>query len=356
MIYTKTKIFHFKEKIDSLPKTIDKIMPPVHIRIKPTNICNHNCAYCAYRAENLKMFRKDTGHNTNFIQKEKMMEIIDDIITLGVKAVTFSGGGEPFIYPYLLPVIKELSKSPVRFASLTNGSRLEGELAEVFAKCGTWVRVSVDGWDEESYSLYRKVPRGEFTKVITNMKNFKRLEGKCYLGVSLIVDRNNASHIYELLQGLKDIGVDSAKISPCLVSDDRAENNKYFEPILSEVKRQMAKAMKELADKEFEIFDGYSELEKKFQKDYTWCPYIQILPVIGADLNIYSCPDKAYNLEKGLIGSIKNQRFKDFWVIDKNKFFKINPLVDCSHHCETDPRNRLVLEYLNADKEHLNFV
>jgi len=38
-----------------------------------------------------------------------------------------------------------------------------------------------------------------------------------------------------------------------------------------------------LADNNFEIFDAYYELDAKFKKEYTWCPYSQILPVIGAD-------------------------------------------------------------------------
>ena len=36
--YTQMKIFHFKDKIDSLPRENKKILPPIHIRIKPTNV------------------------------------------------------------------------------------------------------------------------------------------------------------------------------------------------------------------------------------------------------------------------------------------------------------------------------
>ena len=100
----------------------------------------------------------------------------------------------------------------------------------------------------------------------------------------------------------------------------------------------------------------YHRQEISFKKDYHWCPYLQVLPVIGADLNVYSCQDKAYNLDCGLIGSIKNMRFKDFWFSDKNKFFKIDPARDCVHHCVADGKNRLVHEYLEADPEHLGFV
>jgi len=43
------------------------------------------------------------------------------------------------------------------------------------------VRVSIDGWDDESYSSYRNVEKGEFTKVMRNIENFKKINGKCYL-------------------------------------------------------------------------------------------------------------------------------------------------------------------------------
>ena len=172
------KMFHFKEKIDSLPDTTDKITPPLHIRIKPTNVCAHNCWYCAYKADNLQL-GKDMVERDH-IPREKMMEIIDDIAEMGVEAITFSGGGDPFYYPYLLEAVKKISTTPVKFAALTNGVRLQGELAEIFSHKGSWLRISIDGWDDESYSYYRGVKKGEFTKVINNMENFKSLDGSCY--------------------------------------------------------------------------------------------------------------------------------------------------------------------------------
>jgi len=354
LLYTKLKIFHYKEKIDSLPFQKEEILPPIHIRIKPTNACGHNCWYCAYKADNLQL-GKDMNKR-DFIPKEKMAEIIDDLVEMGVKAVTFSGGGDPFYYPYLLDAVKKLAQTPIKFASLTNGARLQGEVAEIFAHRGTWLRISIDGWDDESYSFYRGVSKGEFTKVMKNMENFKRLGGPCYLGVSFIIDKHNAGHVYTFIKKLKDTGVNSVKVSPCIVSNDGAENNAYHRPFFDLVKEKAKKAIEDFADNTFEIFDAYHELDVKFKKDYTWCPYLQILPIIGADLNIYPCQDKAYNLDEALIGSIKDQRFKDFWFTDKNKFFKVNPAKVCNHHCVANEKNRLIGEYLSADSEHLGFV
>lgn len=348
------KIFHFEEKIDSLPRSNDRILPPIHVRIKPTNICNQKCWYCAYRAEDLQLGKDMVIRES--IPKEKMMEIIGDLSDMGVKAVTFSGGGEPFCYPHLLEAVKRLSKTNIKFAFITNGSLLKGEIAEVIAKNGTWVRISIDGWDDESYSEYRDVRKGDFSEVLKNMENFKKIGGKCYLGVYIIADRKNASHIYELILKMRELGVDSVKIAPCVISNNSKENDEYHKPIFNTVKEQILKAKKEIKAPNFEICDSYHTQLETFKKEYNWCPYLQIVPVIGADLNIYSCHDKAYNFDEGLLGSIKHQRFKEFWFENKDNFFGINPSVHCQHHCMVDKKNLIILEYLDADKGHLEFV
>lgn len=354
--YSKYKIFHFKDKMDSLPKENEKITAPIHIRIKPTNVCNHACWYCSYQSLDDIQLGKDMNLRDT-IPKEKMDEIIDDCIDMGVKAITFSGGGEPFLYPHFLETLKKLSTSSIKFASLTNGSRLDGEAAEIFAKHGTWVRISIDGWDDESYAEYRNTKPGEFTKVVENMRNFAKIDGRtCNLGISFIVDNKNYKEIYNFSKLMKDIGVDSIKIAPCVIGNDGVENNKYHKPIYEEAKRLSVKVKEELEDDSFEVFDSYHLLEDKFDKDYGWCPYVQINPVIGADMNVYTCHDKAYNLDTGSLGSLKDIGFKKLWMNNKDKFFNVNPSLHCNHHCAVNEKNKLIFDYLDVDKDHLGFV
>jgi MoaA/NifB/PqqE/SkfB family radical SAM enzyme len=350
--YTPFKVFNFPEKLNSLPKKVTEIKPPLHVRIKPTNICAHKCWYCAYKADDLQL--GDEMVERDQIPKEKMFEILKDLKDMSVGAVTFSGGGDPFYYKHLLEVIKWLADNKMKFASLTNGARLKGELAEVFSSHGTWIRISLDGWDDDSYAKYRGIKKGNFTKLTDNLKSFARLNGSCKLGVSFIIDHDNAKHIYSLASQLRDIGVNSVKISPCVVSNDGKNNNQYHDKIYSLVREQIDLLKNSISD-DFELFDSYHLLDEKFDKNYDWCPYMQILPIIGADQNIYSCQDKAYT-SIGRLGSIKNQSFMEFWNNNKNKFFCIDPSKHCSHHCVSNRKNEMILEYLNADKEHLNFV
>lgn len=351
--YSNLKIFHYQAKLDSLPKESKDIKAPIHIRIKPTNVCNHNCWYCAYKVDNLQLGQDMVERD--YIPEEKMIEILKDCKDMGIKAITFSGGGEPFTYRFFTQTIKKLIDYQIPFASLTNGSRLKGEIAELFAHNATWLRVSIDAWDDESYATARSIKVGEFSKIIENMKNFVSIPNRtCNLGVSFIIGRDNYYKIFEFSELIKSIGVDSIKLSGCVVDNNGDKNNEYHKPFFDEAKRLCQKVKKELEDKNFEVFDSYHYLEEKFDKDYTWCPYSQILPVIGADLNIYPCQDKAYNLDNGLVGTIKNTTFKEFWFNDKSKFFKVDPSCHCQNHCVANDKNKMILDYL--DVEHLGFV
>jgi MoaA/NifB/PqqE/SkfB family radical SAM enzyme len=354
LLYSKFKMFHYGDRIDALPLSAPEIEPPLQIRIKPTNVCAHDCWYCAYRASNLQL-GKDMVIKDH-IPKDKMLEIIDDISEMGVKSVTFSGGGDPFHYPYLTNAAKRLLETSVKFASLTHGARLDGEIAELFSKYATWIRISIDGWDDESYAKYRSVKVGEFSRVMQNIESFQKLNGNCYLGVSLIVDKDNYSHVYELTKKLRDIGVQSVKISGCVVSNSGKENNDYHKPFYQIAKDEAQRCVSDLSKDGFEVFDSYHALEEKFDKEYSWCPYLQLCPVIGADLNVYACHDKAYNLDDGVLFSIKDRRFKDGWMNNKEQFFKINPSVNCNNHCVVNEKNKMLLEYLALDKNHLEFV
>ena len=354
LLYTKMKIFHFKDKIDSLLPENEKILSPLHIRLKPTNICNHNCWYCAYRREHIQLGKDMEGKD--HIPWLKMQEVLDDIVSMEVKAVTFSGGGEPLCYPKFNESVLHLVKGGVKVGCLTNASLLNGKTKEILSQNATWVRVSIDGWDSESYASYRSVSKEEYHKVMDNLRSFVKEKHSCLLGVVIIVDKYNHSHIYDLIKELRDIGVDSVKVAPCLISNDSGECKDYHSQFYNKVLEQTNRAEEEFSSNNFEIFSAYKLQLTTFEKEYNWCPYIQINPVIGADLNVYSCHDKAYNFENGKLFSIKNQSFRKGWFSDKQMFFKINPKANCKHHCMVDEKNKLLLEYLNADPKHLCFV
>ncbi len=352
-LYTNAKVLWFPERLEALRS--GEPAAPVHVRIKPTNVCNHDCYFCAYRRDGLTL-----GQDMNRldrIPRDKMLEIVDDLVEMGVEAVTFSGGGEPLIYPHIVDTVERLARGGVKVAALSNGSRLMGRVAEAFAEHATWIRVSIDGWDGDSYSRYRNVKAGEFERVIENLRAFAQRRSRCALGASVIADRGNSDKILALARLLKECGVSTVKISPCIVSNSGGENNAHHAPVAEVVREQIAKARDELSGSRFEIVDHYHALAESFERPYRSCPFLHYLTVIGADCRVYTCQDKAYT-DTGVLGSIRHQRFKDFWFSDENRraMGGIQPRIHCRHHCVAEAKNRLLFDYLEVDPSHAAFV
>ena len=79
-----------------------------------TSACNMSCQYC---------FRELSESAQSL---EVNMGILDNLIAMGVKRITFSGG-EPFMYPYLLDLINKAHEAGIKCYVVTNGSLLNEE-------------------------------------------------------------------------------------------------------------------------------------------------------------------------------------------------------------------------------------
>ncbi len=352
-LYSNLKFLQYAGHIEAL--RAGRVAAPVHVRIKPINRCNHSCWYCAYRADQLQL-----GEGMNLddkIPEDKMAEIVDDLIAMGVKAVTFSGGGEPLLYKPLPGVVERLGQAGVRVASLTNGANLRGSMAEAFARWGTWIRVSLDSWDDATYAKARSISDGQFSKLLDNIRAFSVRGSKCVLGISFIIGRDNHEHVFDVCQLLKAAGVNHVKLSGAVVANDLRANNLYHREFAPAVTAQIRRARQELNDGRFSVIDHYHELDELFEKSYSSCPFLQFLTVIGADCAVYTCQDKAYT-ESGLLGSIRDRSFREFWFSEENrrKLYGLDPSVACRHHCVAHGKNLAINEVLALDPDHACFV
>jgi MoaA/NifB/PqqE/SkfB family radical SAM enzyme len=351
-VYSNLKVFGYPDRLAAI--AAGEVPAPVHVRIKPINHCNHGCWYCAYRADQLQL-----GEGMDLrdrLPEAKLFEIADDLVAMDVKAVTFSGGGEPLLYRALPEVVERLGRGGVRVAALTNGANLKGRMADAFAAHGTWVRVSIDAWDDASYAKSRGVKEGEFSRVIENLRAFIARGSNCVLGASFIVGRDNIDHLEEACALLKNIGVHHVKLSAAIISNDVAENNAYHRAFAECAAEQVARTCA-LADARFTVANHYHEMDGRFTKPYASCPFARMLTVIGADGVVYFCQDKAYT-ETGALGSIKDRRFRDFWFSAENKarLEALDPSRDCNHHCVAHAKNLALTEYFATDPAHGAFV
>lgn len=350
--YSNLKIFAHAEVLNELEKGIRKA--PIYIRIKPTNYCNHKCYYCSYADSELGL--RDSVNKQDQIPWEKMQEIISDIQEIGVKAVTFSGGGEPLVYPHIVEAMKRILEAKIDLSIITNGQLLNGERAETLAKA-KWVRISFDAANAETYAKVRKLNLTAFDEVCENIRNFSFIKDKnCELGVNFVINHENEKQVYEMAKMTKNLGVNHIKYTA------RITKNlfEYHEPFKNSVIEQIHKAQRELEDTNFKVINKYEgdfESAMVFHRNYEHCYINQIFTVIAADSKVYFCHDKAY-VSDGVVGDLSHQSFKELWFSDEvvKRYKEFNPQKECNHHCVYDDRNELLNTFYSLDRNHINFI
>jgi MoaA/NifB/PqqE/SkfB family radical SAM enzyme len=353
-IYSHLKPFHFHEKLDSLKNRT--ITPPLHIRLKPINACNHRCFYCCYRHDSL--FLGENMNEKDMIPETKINEIAVDMIKCGIKAVTFTGGGEPLIYPYIQNVLSTLLNGGIKVAVLTNGVRLSGNTARILAQGASWVRISIDSTNGEMLATTRNTSRDDFDLIVKNIERFAQIkQADCELGINFIITEHNAESVYSFIKMMKHAGADHVKVSECIVSTKGAENKSYHEKHFQSVLKEVKRAEENLNDDGFRVVNKFHDFDDKFDKKYTFCPFIQFLNVIAADLRVYACQDKAYT-STGILGDLSEQSLQTLWESDayKERIQNLNPKLICNHHCVSHGKNLALHDYLTTDLRHIEFV
>lgn len=349
--YSQLKIFYHQETLSSLLN--GQRCSPVYIRIKPTNRCNHNCSYCHYRNAYLNL---NEYNPYDEIPREKMMEVIEDMSDMGVKAVTFSGGGEPLLYPYIEEAMEKIVDHGIDLSIITNGSLLSGRKAEILAHA-KWVRISIESCKDEMYCDIRGLKKGSFDVLCDNINSFSQIkDSDCELGINVVVNKENYKEIYNIAELMKQLGVNHVKYAPLCNNDMWG----YHRDFRDEVTASLKEAQEKLTDEGFRIIDLYTgdfADSVIFERQYSRCPIKEFVCVIAANAKVYYCHDKAY-LSDGMVCDLTKTSFKEGWYSDEvtKKFEEFDARECCGQHCVYDSRNQLINSFLDMDRNHINFV
>lgn len=350
--YSNLKIFAHAQALNDISE--GKRIAPIYIRIKPTNYCNHRCYYCSYADSELGL--RDSVNRQDQIPWEKMQEIISDMADMGVKAVTFSGGGEPLVYPHIVEAMQGILYAGIDLSVITNGQLLKGEIADVLTQA-KWVRVSFDSANAETYARIRQLPMGAFDEVCDNIRHFSRMKRPgCELGINFVINHENADQVYKMAELVKGLGVNHIKYTARVTKDLFTYHEPYKQSVIEQIHRTKA----ELEGEGFRIINKYEgdfDSALVFHRCYDKCYINRIFTVIAADSKVYFCHDKAY-VKEGVVGDLKDQSFKALWCSDEvvKRYQEFNPQNECNHHCVYDDRNELLNIFYSLDRNHINFI
>jgi MoaA/NifB/PqqE/SkfB family radical SAM enzyme len=296
------------------------------------------------------------NHNPNrMIETDKALEILRDAQAMGIRAVQFTGGGEPTVHPDFASIVLYAQGLGLETAIVSNGQKLNGHAA-VAVRGSSWIRISIDAGTAESYQQIRRVRPGVFETVWKNVEAVvaARNGASPYVGLGFVVTKENWTEIPLFVGRARDAGVDNVRLAAVFTTEGAA----YFEGFEEDAAR-LCRAAKALETDRFAVADMFRERAKDLHQgppDYERCAYMHLTTYIGADLGVYRCCVLAYNT-RGLIGSLKDQRLSDLWASEqKRKDFAGFDARGCDL-CQFNERNREMNAMIDTiPTEHGNFV
>lgn len=353
MIYNKLKILKHPDRLCNLKD--NGYAYPVHVLLYISDLCNHDCYFCVYRSSswpsskefaNSKLSKKGTNNPIRQIPSKKCFEIIDDCYSMGVRAISFTGGGEPTIHPDCSKIFSYASDK-MECGLVTNGSLLHKKgILESIEKF-KWVRVSLDAGTEETYSKIHRVDPSVYETVIHNIMSLKKV------GISVVVTKDNWQELEKMVLNALYLKVNHIRFSYYL-----SFQNEYGE-LFSQIKEKMS-YIEDKYSNDIKIYNQFSsrkEICEDSKPDYDRCYSQYINPCICGDQKVYRCCTMSYNQE-GLIGSIENQSFKQLWsrFTTFHNMYNFNPSKAC-RLCPVNQKNKAIAEIVeDNDKEDVNFV
>lgn len=328
------------------------LMPefPLHVQMDLVGACNNKCPFCFFRdgADNLEMDRDPIRRKS--LETKLILSALDEFKSVGVKAITLTGGGESLLHKDIDAVLRKIHDHGFELGIMSNLNLMPD--LELMRKA-LWLRVSLDA---ASASVYDKVhaPGGGITFADV-VKNMQSLAGHVDLGLSFLVYRENWHEIADAARLAADIGAsyiqyklvyDTDKSVPLLPEREK------IHALLDEAK-DIAAATKGKLDV-IDLLSRISLIEKS-PRNYRQCYIHRYTAIVGADAQMYLCCLLKYVPDFAL-GSLKENTFRELWDGAKRRGILKDFDKDKCPTCYYEKTNEAIDYLLSKDNPHKNFI
>ena len=160
---------------------------PTFVQLRVTNLCNLRCKMCGqwgdtgiYRADGFSASATDGEKERNRIREligakrqlslSEYRRLLDEIAP--GRPIVSLFGGEPLLYPDILPLVREIKRRDLTCTIITNGGRLEAYARELVESGIDSIAVSFDG-PAETHDRIRG-QKGAFEKAAAGVRSVAR--------------------------------------------------------------------------------------------------------------------------------------------------------------------------------------
>jgi MoaA/NifB/PqqE/SkfB family radical SAM enzyme len=316
-----------------------RLSSPLVVDLDPTTVCDLACPEC---------ISSQVLHHGQ-IGQDRIVRLAHELADSQVRAVILIGGGEPLLHRSVGRIIEVLHEAGIRIGLVTNGTQIHRHLDRL-AGMLSWVRVSVDAADPDTYRAFRpsRGKRSAFPQVIENMRLLAaRKRGR--LGYSFLlmqrfdddgkVTDSNYHEVYRAGVLAREIGCDYFEVKAMLDEDHYTVNQRPED--IGEVEDQIAR-LRALEDDSFHVLHSSNWQAVRHgtdpvqPKDYRTCAVAELRTTV-TPTGVYVCPYHRGN-PKGRIGDIQATSFAELWSAADTSV--IDPSADCRFVCARHATNQ----------------
>ena len=365
--YNFNKLLQFKN-LNKLENGNRKL---IHVRIEPTEVCNFQCKFCVTQNPERKKIITSKGYDGGKRKFDffRLMDLLDELKELDVKAISFVAVGDPLMYPNIDKILKKSTQLGFKLGLTSNfAMNLKDDVIETLTKF-QWLRWSMNGGSKDIYmktnnplgkagsNAYENVKKN-ISRIISKKKG---TNSKTLINASYVVSEWNENDLVNATKLGSDLEIDNIFFRP----DMEAQNARRYEPlnILSRNQPQFLEA-KKLANKNFQVHVEHQRENDvlKSEDDDLVCFYSNHSLYIAANGDVYPCCFTRIN-KKYVVGNIANQNFIKFWKDTKNcnhyKNLNINSCPSCPYtKLNSDLKNvyeNKPIKYKEIDKNKIDY-
>lgn len=173
---------------------------PSQIGIAVTNRCNFSCIHC---------INASSTQSQEEIPVETVKHIIDYMYAHGIICLDISGG-EPLLYSGLEEILSYGHTKSLTMSIATNGYLLTSKVVGMFKKFNVSVRVSYDGYDEQTFSEIRG--EGHYKRVLQNINN--AIDNGLGISLVTVIHHGNVDRIQHYIKSAASIRIKQLRIMP----------------------------------------------------------------------------------------------------------------------------------------------
>jgi radical SAM protein with 4Fe4S-binding SPASM domain len=179
------------------------------VYFKLTPLCNLRCVMCGQRGDR-GVLKGQTGIDEakTFVPLERYKEIVDELAAR--KPIVYLWGGEPFLYPDLMPLARYMLDKGLFVSVNTNGTMLEQYAEQIVRDKWSTIFVSLDAFRDVNDTMRGK---GSYDRVVRGfeaIKNEKKKQNSNhpFMGIVTTVTNMNYPYLEEFVAATREFEID----------------------------------------------------------------------------------------------------------------------------------------------------